>query len=371
MPVYEDPIDARAIDAGELLQWTAVILERLGTPPDIAADVAEVLLSSDRRGIASHGTARLVQYAALVDARVLDPAARPTIERDRPALVLVDAHNGWGQHSSRYGVDLAIARAREAGSCTVVVKGSNHYGIAGWYALRAAQQGLIGVSMTNSSPLVAPTRSRLPMLGTNPIAVAAPAGRYDAFCLDMATSTVPRGRIEVAARRGWSLPVGWAIDSDGNPATTPQAALDGALHPLGGGEATGGYKGYGLALVVDLLTGILGGAAFGPNTVSLFSTHEGPANLGETFIAIDPAAIDEPGAFEARMEVLVSQLMAAPTVPDAPGPVLIPGAPEAEAERLAARRGVVIDREHHESLLGVAARMGVPLPAHTVPAARS
>ncbi len=285
--------------------------------------------------------------------------------------MLVDANNGWGQHSSRFGVDLAIERARAVGSCTVVVKGSNHYGIAGWYALRAARQGIIGISMTNSSPLVAPTRSRVPMLGTNPIAVAAPAGRYDAFCLDMATSTVPRGRIEVAARRGWSLPVGWAIDANGDPATTPEAALAGALHPLGGGEATGGYKGYGLALVVDLLTGILGGAAFGPNTVSLFSTHEGPANLGETFMAIDPTALDEPGAFEARMELLISQLIEAPTTPDAPGPVLIPGAPEAEAERLAARRGVVIDQEHHESLLELGARMGIPLPAHSVPAARS
>ena len=113
----------------------------------------------------------------------------------------------------------------------------------------------------------------------------------------MATSTVPRGRIEVAARRGWTLLVGWAIDADGNAATTADAALAGSLHPLGGEEATGGYKGYGLAMVVELLTGILGGAAFGPNVVSLFSTHEGPADLGETFVVIDPAAIDDaPGA---------------------------------------------------------------------------
>lgn len=371
MPVYEDPEDARALDADALQTWTAAVVGHLGTPVDIAADVAEVLLSSDRRGIASHGTARLVQYTSLVEAGVLDPAARPAIVRERAALVLVDAHNGWGQHASRFAVDLAIERARDVGSCMVVVRGSNHYGIAGWYALRAAAQGLIGVSMTNSSPLVAPTRGRLAMLGTNPIAVAAPAGRYDAFCLDMATSTVPRGRIEVAARRGWSLPVGWAIDAQGAPATTPEAALGGALHPLGGSEQTGGYKGYGLAVVVDLLTGILGGSAFGPNVISLFSTHEGPANLGETFLAIDPAAIDEPAAFETRMEALLSRLMDAPTVPDAPGPVLIPGAPEADAERLAARRGVVIDREHHESLLVIADRMGLPLPEARVPEPRS
>ena len=117
--------------------------------------------------------------------------------------------------------------------------------------------------------------------------------------------------------------------------------------------------------------GILGGGAFGPNTVSLFSTHEGPADLGETFMAIDPAALGEPGAFEARMELLIGQLTDAPTVPDAPGPVLIPGAPEAEAERLAARRGVVIDREHHETLIAMGERMGVPLPAYSVPEPRA
>src|SRR5205823_5767243 len=136
-----------------------------------------------------------------------------------------------------------------------------------------------------------------PMLGTNPIALAAPAGRFGMLVLDMATSTIPRGRIEVAARRGESLPVGWAIDVDGAPATTPEAALRGALQPLGGAEETAGYKGYGLSLIVETLCGVLAGAAFGPNIIGLFST-EGPSDLGQFFMAIDPAAID--GGFEAR-----------------------------------------------------------------------
>lgn len=362
MPVYEDPIDARFLDSETLRGWTTAVVQRLGTPTDIADDVAEVLLASDRRAIASHGTARLTQYVALVEAGVMDPVARPVIERERPALVLMDARNGWGHHACRVAVDLAIERARELGTATVVVRRSNHYGIAGWYALRAAAQGLIGVSLTNSSPLVAPTRGRSPMLGTNPIAVAAPAGRFGLYCLDMATSTVPRGRIEVAGRRGWSLPVGWAIDADGAPATTPEAALAGSLHPLGGEEATGGYKGYGLALVVELLTGILAGAAFGPNVVSLFSTHEGPADLGETFLVIDPAAIDAPGAFEARLETLLQQLVDTPTVPGAPGPVIVHGAPETAAEARAAERGIAVDAEHYTSLVTLGERLGVPVP---------
>jgi LDH2 family malate/lactate/ureidoglycolate dehydrogenase len=175
----------------------------------------------------------------------------------------------------------------------------------------------------------------------------------------MATSTIPRGRIEVAARRGELLPVGWAIDAEGGPATTPEAALGGALHPLGGEEATGGHKGYGLSLAVDLLTGVLAGASFGPNIVGLFST-EGPSDLGQTFIVIDPAAVDAPGAFERRLEGYLEQLVAAPTVPDAPGRVLVPGEPELEAERRTDARGVILDRVHADKLAELGERYGVP-----------
>jgi LDH2 family malate/lactate/ureidoglycolate dehydrogenase len=299
---------------------------------------------------------------------VVDPAARPVLEKDLPALGRWDASNGWGHHASRVAVDTAIERARTAGSYTAVLRRSNHYGIAGWYALRAAQAGMIGMSLTNSSPLVAPTRARIPMIGTNPIAVAAPAGRFGSLCLDMATSTVPRGRIEVASRRGELLPIGWAIDADGHPATTPDSALAGSLQPLGGGEETAGYKGYGLGLIVDVLTGILGGAAFGPNIIPLFSTHDGIADLGQLFWVIDPAALEDAGAFEARLEGYLGQLMEAPVIPDAPGRVLIPGEPEAAAERRSAARGIVIDREHHEKLGEIATRFGVPLPDATTPA---
>ena len=360
MPVYADPVDGLVVPAKLLQAWTARLVESLGTPPDIAADVAEVLVASDRRGIASHGTARLPNYVALIEAGVMDPTARPFVDAGRPALQRFDAGNGWGHHAGRVAVDAAIAAARELGSATSVVHNSNHYGIAGWYALRASRAGMIGISLSNTSPLVAPTRSKRPMLGTNPIAIAAPAGRFGAFCLDMATSTIPRGRIEVAARRGELLPVGWAIDADGRPATTPEAALGGALHPLGGEEATGGHKGYGLALAIDLLTGVLGGAAFGPNIVGLFST-EAPSDLGQAYVVIDPAAIGTLEAFEARLEGYLEQLIAAPLAPGAPGRVLIHGEPEAAAERRADERGVVIDPVHARGLRDLGERLGVPL----------
>ncbi len=361
MPVYEDPIGGLRLDAGALLRWTTLLVQRLGAPDDIAADVAELLIASDLRGIASHGTARLPQYVKLAEAGVMDPAARPRLEGGKPALSLFDAQNGFGHHAGRVAIDHAIERASEIGAAIAVVRNSNHYGIAGWYAMRAASAGMIGMSLTNTSPLVAPTRARVSMLGTNPIAVAAPAGKYEMLVLDMATSTIPRGRIEVAARRGEALPIGWAIGPDGSPATTPEQALSGSLQPLGGEESTAGYKGYGLSLIVELFTGILAGAAFGPNIIGLFSTA-GKSDLGQFYMAVDPGAIGQAGAFVSRLEQLLDQLLHAPLIPDAPGPVLYPGQPEAERARRQQREGIVIDREHYESLLSLAERFGIPLP---------
>jgi len=362
VPLYEEPPDGVVLAAEMLLAWTRSLVVEIGTPEDIAADVAEVLVAADARGIASHGTARLEQYVRLIDAGVVDPAARPVVVRSRAALSLLDAANGWGHHAGRVAMDRAIAGAAETGTSISIVRNTNHFGIAGWYAMRAAARGMIGISLTNSSPLVAPTRGRVPMIGTNPIAVAVPAGRHGQLVLDMATSTVPRGRIEVAARRGERLPPGWAIAADGTPALTPEAALEGALQPLGGQEETGGYKGYGLALVVDILTGVLAGAHFGPNIVGLFST-DAPSDLGQLFGAIDVDAVHDRTAFEQRVDGYIDQLAAAPRIPNAPGPVLYPGQPEAERAARNRRQGIVVDRAHYESLARLAARFGLPAPA--------
>ena len=365
MPVYADPVDGHALAPKRLETWTARLIERLGAPADIASDVAVLLLASDRRGIASHGTARLPQYVALVEAGVLDPTARPAVLRRRAAIALLDARNGWGHHASRVAVDMAIEGAREAGSFTAVVRRSNHYGIAGWYAIRAAEAGLIGISLTNSSPLVAPTRARRPMLGTNPIAVAAPAGRHGIMCLDMATSTIPRGRIEVAARRGEPLRAGWAIDRDGRPALTPEAALAGALQPLGGAEETGGYKGYGLGLVVDLLTGILAGARLRPGDRAALLDARRRGGPRPDLHRDRPRGHRRGGCIRGPPGGRPRPARGRADDPDAPGRVLVPGEPEAAAERRADEVGVVIDAEHHAALAALAARFDLPLPEAT------
>lgn len=361
MPLYPDPVDGFTVASDKLWAFTDELVRRVGTPADIASDVADILLASDLRGIASHGTARLPQYLKLVEAGVMDPAARPVLEHGTPALAHFNGKNGWGHHAGRVATDDAIERARQTGAAISALRNTNHYGIAGWYAMRVARQGLIGISLTNTSPVVAPTRARISLIGTNPIAFAAPAGRLGMLVLDMATSTVPRGRIEVAARRGEAVQPGWAIGPDGSPAVTAESALAGSLLPLGGGEESGGYKGYGLGLMVEVLTGVLAGAASSPDIVGLFST-EGPSDLGQFFMAIDPGAIDERSAFEARLERLLDQLTRAPLIPEAPGPVLYPGQPEAEREKRQSRQGIVIDREHHASLVELGQRYRVAFP---------
>lgn len=361
MPVYQDPAEGVIVEAPALRAWTQRLVQHIGTPLDIASDVAEILLTSDLRGIASHGTARLPQYLRLVETGVMDPAARPAQEKGKPALIRFNANNGWGHHAARIATEDAIRRARELGAAISLVRNTNHYGIAGWYAMRVAQEGLIGISLTNAAPMVAPTRARLPMLGTNPIAVAAPAGRFGMVVLDMATSTIPRGRIEVAARRGEPIPPEWAIGPDGCAASTPESALSGALQPLGGREETSGYKGYGLGLMVELLTGVLGNAAIGPHILGLFSV-EGNSNLGQFFLAIDPDALADNGGFEARLEQLVEELTSAPLIPNAPGPVLFPGQPEAERAAYQERHGIALDQPHHACLLGLADAHGLQFP---------
>lgn len=357
---YEDPADGVVIAADVLHEWTNRIVRQAGTPDDIAADVTDVLLSADLRGVASHGTGRLSMYIALVEAGLTDPVARPERVGGTAVISHWDGRNGWGHHGARVVMDDVIDRAASLGLAAAVVKHANHYGIAGWYAMRAAERGLIGMTVTNSTPLVVPTRGRTRQLGTNPIAVAAPAGRFGMFVLDMATSVVNWGRLQVAARRGLDVAPGVAVDSTGRMTTSPGGGLDGgALLPLGSFEGTASYKGYGLALVVDLLSGVLGDANFGP-WVLPFSLEGGPSNLGQFFLAIDPDSI-APG-FEQRLETLIDAIVTSPIAPDAEGPILYPGQPEAEREARQRRDGLVLDRRHLQYLVELGDRLAMPFP---------
>uniref|UniRef100_A0A182TC41 Malate dehydrogenase n=1 Tax=Anopheles maculatus TaxID=74869 RepID=A0A182TC41_9DIPT len=302
-------------------------LVRSKTPLAHAKQQADLLVEADYRGHFSHGMNRLEMYINDLHKNACSGEAVPTILNETPATAWVDGNNGLGAVVGNFCMDLAIRKAKEVGVGWVCAKRSNHYGIAGWYTLRAMNAGCIGMSMTNTSPLASPTRSKEAALGTNPISVGAPGQDGDGFVLDMATTAVAVGKIEMQRRKNEPIPVGWAQGPDGHPTTDASVAFDTAcLMPLGGTEVTSGYKGYGLGAMVEVFCGILSGANYATKIRKW--THAGAdseADLGQCFVAINPGCF-APG-FEGRLSDLNSILRNMPMT-DPNHPVLVAGDPE-------------------------------------------
>ncbi|XP_062588864.1 uncharacterized oxidoreductase YjmC-like [Saccostrea cucullata] len=286
----------------ELHSFVVRCMEAVGANSEHASVLADLIVAADTRGHYSHGLNRLDMYVNSIETNTTShgKGIEPQIVKETVATALVEGNNILGPAVGKFAIDLAIKKAKEAGIGFVTVKGSNHFGIAGWYGMRAMEQGLIGMAFTNTSPLLVPTRAKKVTLGTNPICVAAPAKDGDNFVLDMATTSVALGKIELQERKGESMPNGWAIDKEGKETNDPSAYA--GLLPLGGSEESSGYKGYGLAMMVEVLCGILSGANFGPN-LRTWKDFEKVANLGQCFIAIDPSAFAE--GFAERMSELM------------------------------------------------------------------
>lgn len=278
-----------------LKEFTTKVFTEMRVPPGDAQVTADVLVAANLRGIDSHGVARTRRYVdGLRDGVML---AKPEVKvvRETPVTALIDGGAGLGQVAGVKGMRLAMQKASEAGSGFVAVRNSNHYGIAGYYSMMALEEDLIGISMTNAATLVVPTFGKDAVLGTNPLSIAVPTGKERPFVLDMATSVVTRGKLEEYQRMEKPLLGGWATDSGGVP--TDDAAevlrnlrdrLGGGILPLGGaGEDLGGHKGYGLALLVDILCGVLPGAAYGTHVYPKDDSGKPlPSNIGHFFGAV-------------------------------------------------------------------------------------
>ena len=274
------------------------VLVASGVPEADAETIGEVLIESDRRGIDSHGIGRLKPiYIDRIDAGILDPVTRIEVLKDEKACVTLDGHNGMGHVVAKKAMEMAIAKAKEYGLGMAAVRNSTHYGIAGYYVTMATKEGMIGVTGTNARPSIAPTHGVENMLGTNPLTFGLPTDEDFPFVIDCATSVTQRGKIEVYGRAGKELPHGWVIDENGRDRTDTAAVLEdltrgkAALTPLGGiGEENGGYKGYGYAAVVEILSAALQDGAF----MKALNGKDAdgrpiPYPLGPFFIAIDPA----------------------------------------------------------------------------------
>ncbi len=286
------------IDFDTMERFMVDVFIGCGVPEDDARICADVLITSDKRGIDSHGIGRLKTiYYDRIKEGILDPVTNFEIVREGPATAVVDGHNGMGHVIGKKAMDLAIEKARRCGMGMVAVRNSSHYGICGYYLLMATDAGMIGITGTNARPSIAPTFGVENMLGTNPLAFGMPTDEDFPFILDCATSVTQRGKIEVYAREGKEIPAGWVIGEDGRPKTDAKQILvdlvngTAALAPLGGiGEETAGYKGYGYATVVEILSAALQGGAFLKALSGFENGKKVPYRLGHFFIAIDISA---------------------------------------------------------------------------------
>ena len=347
-----DAADPRRIPVASWRRQVLGLLQALGLEEEDAETTTDVLVAADVMGIDSHGAALLPLYEELVrDGRT---AARRRIEvvREAGAVALLDGGGGLGHAPTVMAVEMAAERAERFGVGAVAVRNSSHYGAAGVYARRLAERGLIGVTTSNVwQPAIVPTGGVEAKLGTNPFGFAAPSARGEPFLLDMATSTAAIGKIKLAQRAGRPLPEGWALTREGEPERDPAAALaDTLLVPLGG------HKGYGLASMVEVLSGVLSGALLAP----VREGQGGPSGIGHFVLALDPGLLrGSREAFEADLDRMVDGLRATRPL-DPQHPVLVAGDPERarEADRLA--RGVPLPAAFEAQLRGVAERLGAP-----------
>jgi LDH2 family malate/lactate/ureidoglycolate dehydrogenase len=344
--------EGTTIPGDALERWGAALLAAAGLDGAAAATVAGTLVDASLRGVDSHGVARIPVYVERLQAGAINPRPRPSVLRREGAVALVDGDQGPGQVAGVFATDLSVELAREHGAGVVTVRRSAHYGAAAYYARRAAGAGLLAISTTNSEPLVIPYGGTAPVLGTNPISLAAPlpGGVFD---LDMATSQVAINRIYNARDEGRPIPEGWGVDASGVATTDPGAVAAGV--PLGG------YKGYALAVLVEILSGVLGGAGVTHGIGDLYGGGSEPQDVGHFHLAIDPERTVGRERFAAVLETMLSGLTA---VPVAPGheEVIRPGDPEQRTRAQREASGVPVEPALWASLQALSGALGLDGP---------
>lgn len=348
----------------QLARFTEEILKKIGCSEKDAATASEVLLSADLRGVDSHGVARLSGYVRLWEKGRINSIPNIRIVHETSSTAVVDGDGGLGLVVAPYAMQVAIEKAKIAGTGWVSVKNSNHYGIAGIHAMQALAHDMIGISLTNASPLVSPTFSKERLLGTNPISVAIPASSQPPFVLDMATTTAANGKLEILQRKQQDAPYGWIQDKDGNPTTSSNGVKDGgALLPLGGDREHGSHKGYGLGAVVDIFSAVLSGANYGPWVppfVAFLEPHPQPVGegLGHFFGAMRVDAFRPADEFKNHMDNWIGRFREANTV-EGQEKVIIPGDPERELEEIRKKEGIPLLPAVVADLKALGEKMGV------------
>jgi len=348
----------------ELKELVTDIYKALGVPDRDAEIVADVLVTADLFGISSHGVQRVRRYVEGIRIKNVNINAKVRVVRDFGTTALIDGDNGLGQPIGVKAMELAIEKAKIYGVSLVLVKNSNHFGIAGYYSLKAVEKGLIGITITNSENLVAYVNTVGRTLGTNPIAVAIPRPSPPPILFDAATSVVPVGKIEIYSKLGKKVPPGWVIDLEGNILSGDAKEVlkairsrKAALLPLGGlGEEFGGHKGSGLAFIIDTISGILSGAAWGYHVGHTIGTR--PANVGHAFAAINIEAFMDKDVFFERIETYVKEIKSLKKHPKADR-IWIPGEKAWLTMQTRLKIGIPLHKNVYNELIQIAREVGV------------
>ena len=358
------------VDYTALEQFCVQVFRGYGFDEEKSRRITDVLLDADLSGIESHGIQRLIRYHKEITGGMVQPEAEPEIVCETPLSAVMEAHDAMGQLVGCQAMKIAIEKAKRCGFGMVTVRNSNHYGIAGYYAKMAAAQGLIGMSMTNTEAIMVPTYGRQAMLGTNPIAFAMPAKPVP-FVFDAATTVVPRGKLEVYAKRGNGLPLGWAVDENGRDCNDPDRILYNIIHktgggilPLGGsGSETSGYKGYGFGMLCEIATAILSG---GTTSNYIYKTP-GRSNIAHCFLALDHGMFGDKEDIENALSRFLQEIRDSAKA-EGQERIYIQGEKEAEAHERIRRDGVPLNEKTYAEMKMIGAYTGAEayLPAYRV-----
>jgi LDH2 family malate/lactate/ureidoglycolate dehydrogenase len=352
--------------AAKIREQIEVVLHAWGMPPDVIRTAADVMVDTDLAGIDSHGISMLMIYEEALGLDQLNPRPQPRVVRRTPVTALIDGDAGLGHVSAVMGMDLAIEMAEAAGVGIVSIFNSTHFGAAGYYAAMASKRGLLGlVTCTTRGNPVLPTRSAVPVLGTNPIAFAAPTRRNEPFLLDMSTSTVAQNKVKVYEFNGQPLPAGWCLDERGQPIIDSAVAMEkvtmshtAGITALGGTPEMSSHKGYGLSVMVQILSATLAGGSFTPIRKRTQGRGD-PDNIGHFLMVLDPTVFRPDGEFEDDLDDVIDVLHSAtPSNPDEP--VLVAGEPEAMSRAERSRTGIPVPAPLADKIRAICDRCGAP-----------